>query len=148
MKLDKTLIIALVPPLIAIVLCMAYPYLVRENITFASEQPDFLTYVDKLSVFTLKNDLEPSQAEIRDVFRHEWTLPMAGLYALPDTKTAEPLKLSMIVEAGSRSFCVINSRKMRINDKTDSFTLTSIGQDQVTITYNNGTRETLHVKVY
>jgi len=148
MKLDRTLIIALVPPAVAVIVCMIYPYVVRGELTFTSRQPEFLTYVDKLSVFTLKDDLNPDETEIKDVFRHEWTLPMEGLYPVPDVKALEPITVSMIVQAGPQSYCIINGKKMRVRDKTDRFTLTSIEQDQVTISHKNGTRETLHVKVY
>jgi hypothetical protein len=149
MKLDKTLIPIFMLPVMAIILCIASPYVFRENKNISLEQPEFLTYVDKLSIFTLKADSDPVTDDIHDVFRHEWTLPMAALYGNPPVKSeAEPAKVSMIVEAGGQSYCIINGKKMHLGDKTESIQITSIGPDQVITTYKNGTRETLHVKVY
>jgi hypothetical protein len=149
MKLDKNLIWVLMLPLITLILCIAAPLVFRENKNITLEQPEFLTYVDKLSIFTLKDDSDLAAKDIHDVFRHEWTLPVAALYGTTPVKAeAEPAKVSMIVEAGSQSYCVINGKKMRLGDKTQSFQITSIGPDQVIATYKNGTRETFHVKVY
>ena len=149
MKLDKTLISLFILPLIALTLCSASPYVFRESKNISLEQPEFLTHVDKLSILTLKADSDLAAKDIRDVFRHEWTMPLAALYGNPPVKAeAEPVKVSMIVEAGSQSYCVVNGKKMRLGDKTQSFQITSIGPDQVITTNKNGTRETLHVKVY
>ncbi len=148
MKIDRTLIELFIPALIAMILCMAYPFVVPENRTYTFEQPEFLTYVDKLSIFTMQDDSALAHKDIKDVFRHEWTLPMAAMYMNQETPAAEKVKISMIVDAGSQSFCVINGRRMRVHDKTDLFEITSIGQNQVTIMFKNGTRETHHVKVY
>jgi hypothetical protein len=149
MKLDKNLLLIFMLPLISLILCIASPYVFRENKNISIEQPEFLTYVDKLSIFTLKDDSVLAAKDIRDVFRHEWTMPLAALYGNPLVKAdAEPVRVSMIVEAGSQSYCIINGKKMRLNDKTQSFQITSIGPDQVITTNKNGTRETLHVKVY
>ncbi len=149
MKLDKNLIRLFMLPLIAIILCIASPYIFRENKNITMEQPEFLTYVDKLGIFTLKDDSDLAAKDIRDVFRHEWTMPLDALYGnLPVKADAEPVRVSMIVEAGSQSYCIINGKKMRLGDKTQSFQISSIGPDQVITTNKNGTRETLHVKVY
>ena len=149
MKLDKNLILIFMLPLIALILCIAVPYVFRENKNITLEQPEFLTYVDKLSIFTLKDDSDLAAKDIRDVFRHEWTMPLDALYGNPPVKAeAEPVRVSMIVEAGSQSYCIINGKKMRLGDKTQSFQISSIGPEQVITTNKNGTRETLHVKVY
>jgi len=149
MKLDKNLIRIFMLPLIALIVCIAVPYVFRENKNITLEQPEFLTYVDKLSIFTLKDDSDLAAKDIRDVFRHEWTMPLDALYGNPPVKAkAEPVRVSMIVEAGSQSYCIINGKKMRLGDKTQSFQISSIGPDQVITTNKNGTRETLHVKVY
>ncbi len=145
MKLDKTLAMIFIPPLAAVILCVISPYLIREHKNYTPEQPEFLTYVDKLGVFTLGDDPDPPPKDIRDVFRHEWILPMADPRA---QLTADPVNLTMIVEAGADSYCIINGRQMHLGDKTDNFRITSIGSNQVSITYNNGTREIHHVKVY
>jgi hypothetical protein len=149
MKLDKNLIRLFMLPLIALILCIAFPYVSRENKNITIEQPEFLTYIDKLSILTLKDESDLAAKDILDVFRHEWTMPMDALYGNPPVKAlAEPVKVSMIVEAGGESYCIINGKKMRLGDKTDCFQISSIGPDQVITTYKNGTRETLHVKVY
>jgi hypothetical protein len=149
MKLDKNIIWIFMLPVMALTLCIASPYVFRENKNTTLEQPEFLAYVDKLSIFTLKDDPDLAAKDIHDVFRHEWTMPLAALYENPGIKAqAEPVRVSMIVEAGGESYCIINGKKMRLGDKTDRFQITSIGPDQVITTYKNGTRETHHVKVY
>jgi hypothetical protein len=149
MKLDKNLIWLFMPPVMALILCITFPYIFRENNRVSMEQPEFLTYVDKLSIFTLKDSAGLAYEDIRDVFRHEWTLPLDYLGGNPSVKAlAVPVKVSMIVEAGSQSYCIIDGKKMRLGDKTGGFQITSIGPDQVVTTNKNGTRETHHVKVY
>jgi hypothetical protein len=149
MKLDKNLILIFILPVMAFILCIAYPYVFRENKNISLEQPEFLTYVDKLSIFTLKADPDLAANDIHDVFRHEWALPLDALYGNPPVKAkAEPVKVSMIVEAGAQSYCIINGKKMRLGDTTGGFQITSIGPDQVITTNKNGTRETHHVKVF
>ncbi|HVN71953.1 MAG TPA: hypothetical protein VMU10_08025 [Desulfomonilia bacterium] len=143
MKLDKTIVFLFIPPVIAVILCIMIPFIIRETKALTPEQPEFLTYVDQLTVFTLKGDPGSAPSGIRDVFRHEWTLPQPD--PLPDPV---PITVSMIVEAGDNSYCIINGRKMQRGDKTAGFSVTSIGSDQVTITSNNGTREIHHVKAY
>jgi hypothetical protein len=149
MKLDRNLLVIFILPVIAVILCIALPYVFSENKNISLEQPAFLTYVDKLSIFTLKADPDLAANDIRDVFRHEWALPLDALYGIPPVKAkAEPVTVSMIVEAGSQSYCIINGKKMRLGDKTGGFQITSIGPDQVITTNKSGTRETHHVKVY
>ena len=149
MNLDRNIIWLFMLPVMTLILCMAFPYVFRENKTISLEQPEFLTYVDKLSIFTLKDDSDLAAKDIRDVFRHEWTLPLADLFGnLPVKAVVEPVRVSMIVEAGGESYCIINGKKMRPGDRTQSFQITSIGPDKVITTYKNGTRETHHVKVY
>ena len=145
MKFDKTLVMIFILPLAAVILCLIFPYFIREHKNYTPEQPEFLTYVDKLGVFTLKGDPDTSPKDIRDVFRHEWILPMTDPGAQP---AADPVNLTMIVDAGVDSYCIINGREMHLGDKTDNFRITSIGSNQVCITYHNGTREIHHVKVY
>jgi hypothetical protein len=146
MKIDKEMVMIFLPVLTALILCAMAPYLMREDKGFTPEQPEFLAYVDKLGMITVKEDAGPAPADIKDVFRHEWTMPGFGL---PEQGGgAAPLVVSMVVEAGEDGFCIINGRKMHIGDKTDRFRVTSIGSDSVTLLYQNGTREIRHVKVY
>lgn len=144
MKVDKTLAYIFIPPLMAFTLCVISSYLIHENKNYSPPQPEFLTYVDQLGVFTLKGDDDPSSRDIKDVFRHEWTLPTTN----PMINQGTPIHVSMIVEGSANSYCIINGQKMYTGDKTNLFKVTSIGSDQVIITYQNGTREIHHVKVY
>jgi hypothetical protein len=148
MKFDKTLVMIFIPPLAAVILCVISPYLIREHKNYTPEQPEFLTYVDKLGLFTLKGDPDTSPKDIRDVFRREWILPVANPLGNPGGSAADPVNLTMIVEAGVDSYCIMNGREMHLGEKTDNFQITSIGSNQVCITYHNGTREIHHVKVY
>jgi hypothetical protein len=154
-KIDNRIIYLVISPLIAVILCAVSPYVLPKNTSFTPEQPEFLTYVDKLSVFTIKGEQDPPANNIKDVFRHEWTGLIPNLDALTairntgGVKPAPPsVSVSMIVDEGKNSYCIINGRKMHRRDKADNFRITSIGKDFVTIIYKNGTRETHHVKVY
>lgn len=146
MKIDNTLVYIFIPPLIAVILCVLSPHLIATKKNFVMDQPEFLNYVDKLSVITLKDDTNPALYDIKDVFRHEWILPIGDI--LGGEAVHEPVKVSMIVAAGLESYCIIDGRKMGLGARTDRYQITSIGQQDVTITYKNGTRETHHVKVY
>jgi hypothetical protein len=151
--IERKVVSLFIPPIIAIVLCTISSLVLPDSRNFSPEQPEFLAYVDQLSVFTVKGEKDIPASHIRDVFRHEWTglLPnLDGYTAIMNTGGVNPAPISvtMIVGSGRAGYCIINGRKMRIGDKTDSFKLTSIKSHSVTVKYKNGTRETYHVKIY
>ena len=151
--IEKRVVSLFIPPIIAIVLCTISSLVLPDSRNFSPEQPEFLAYVDQLSVFTIKGEKDIPARHIRDVFRHEWTglLPnLEGYAAIRNTGGVNPAPISvtMIVGSGRAGYCIINGRKMRIGDKTDSFRLTSIKSHSVTVKYKNGTRETYNVKIY
>ncbi len=114
-------------------------------------QPEFLSSIDQLSLFTMEDHQDNPAGGTRDVFRHEWILDSGDLSPFPDpenTPVSPPVQVTMIVDSGSGAYCIINGKKMRPGDKTDSFRVTSIGKDHVILTYNNGTRENHNVKAY
>jgi hypothetical protein len=151
--IERRVVSLFIPPIIAIVLCTISSLVLPDSRNFSPEQPEFLAYVDQLSVFTIKGEKDIPASHIRDVFRHEWTgfLPnLDGFAAIRNTGGVNPASMSvtMIVGSGKDGYCIINGRKMRIGDKTDSFRLTSIKSHSVTVKYKNGTRETYNVKIY
>ena len=151
--IEKRVVSLFIPPIIAIVLCTISSLVLPDSRNFSPEQPEFLAYVDQLSVFTIKGEKDIPASHIRDVFRHEWTglLPnLEGYAAIRNTGGVNPapILVTMIVGSGKAGYCIINGRKMRIGDKTDSFRLTSIKSHSVTVKYKNGTRETYNVKIY
>jgi hypothetical protein len=151
--IERKVVSLFIPPIIAIVLCTISSLVLPDSRNFSPEQPEFLAYVDQLSVFTIKGEKEIPVNQIRDVFRHEWTgvLPnLDGCAAIRNTGGVNPAPVSvtMIVGSGRAGYCIINGRKMRIGDKTGSFRLTSIKSHSVTVKYKNGTRETYNVKIY
>jgi len=151
--IEKRVVSLFIPPIIAIVLCTISSLVLPDCRNFSPEQPEFLAYVDQLSVFTIKGEKDIPASHIRDVFRHEWTglLPnLEGYAAIRNTGGVNPapILVTMIVGSGKAGYCIINGRKMRIGDKTDSFRLTSIKSHSVTVKYKNGTRETYNVKIY
>jgi hypothetical protein len=151
--IEKRVVSLFIPPIIAIVLCTISSLVLPDCRNFSPEQPEFLAYVDQLSVFTIKGEKDIPASHIRDVFRHEWTglLPnLEGYAAIRNTGGVNPapILVTMIVGSGKAGYCIINGRKMRIGDKTDSFRLTSIKSHSVTVKHKNGTRETYNVKIY
>jgi len=58
------------------------------------------------------------------------------------------VRVSMIVQNGPNAYSIINGKKMKPGDSADFFTLVSIDKSSVTISYNNGAEETVHVKTY
>ncbi|HOS96407.1 MAG TPA: hypothetical protein PLR71_13330 [Deltaproteobacteria bacterium] len=150
MKVDTKLIILVLIPVAGIFLCMASSLLVRGPVPYSPSQPEFLGVVDQLSLFTLTGDEGTGAANMRDVFRHEWTA--TSLPAIPDTEHTAQVRpaprVTMVVDAGRDSFCIVNGKKMRVGESAGDFRVVAIGKDQVTITYHNGTRETHHVKAF
>jgi len=158
MKIDNRILLLIILPVSALVLCSLSSFVLPRDSGFTPEQPEFLTYVDALSVFNETSRQEQPPSGVRDIFRHEW-IGMPEVQALPALYSSggliKPLKplpqevtVSMIVSSGNDSYCIINDKKMRLGDRADNFKVTSIQKDQVTITYQNGTRETHHVKLY
>lgn len=159
MKIDNRILLLVILPAAALILCSLSSFVLPKDSGFTPEQPEFLTYVDALSVFNETGRQEQPPSGVRDIFRHEW-IGLPEMQALPALYSSgglmnSPLPLpqqeatvSMIVSAGSDSYCIINDKKMGLGDKSEKFKVTSIQKDQVTITYQNGTRETHHVKPY
>lgn len=151
MKVDRTIVMLFIPPVAGLVICLLAATVLPSSRPYTPEHPEFLTTIDQLSLFTLKGSADPEVKGIRDVFRHEWTMPvLPGIHGITSPADAVPasIQVSMIVEAGEYSYCIVNGKKMRLGDRTDRFRVTSIGDSQVVITLKNGTREILHVKAY
>ncbi|MDT8273349.1 MAG: hypothetical protein RRA35_09185 [Desulfomonilia bacterium] len=57
------------------------------------KQPEFLSYVDQLSLFTARKESEPQFLHIRDVF-------------VKTTPSVRSITVSLIVESPAGSFCI------------------------------------------
>lgn len=151
MNFDRKVPLLFTPPVLAAVACLAFSLALPDDVTYRPAQPEFLTSIDRLSLFTMADDRDDPAGNMRDVFRHEWMVapkdpsPPAEPEGKRDTP---PVKVTMIVDSGDESFCIVNGRKMRTGDRADGFSVTSIGKDHVIITHKNGTRENHHVKAY
>jgi hypothetical protein len=151
MKIDGKIPVLFIPALLAVFLCLGSSLVLSDNSRYDPVQPKFLSLIDQLSLFTMEGYQNPQVMGIKDVFRHEWTMTSDDLsqYSVPQAPPeALSISVTMIVEAGRDSFCILNGKRMNPGEKTDSFRVTSIGKDHVTITYNNGNREIHHVKAY
>ncbi len=150
MKVDTKLIILVLIPVAGVILCMGSSLLVRGPAPYSPSQPEFLGVIDQLSLFTLTGEEGTGAATMKDVFRHEWTASSLPDFAdTENTVQVRPaVRVTMIVDAGKDSFCIVNGKKMRIGESAGDFRVIAIEKDQVTITYHNGTRETHHVKAF
>jgi len=135
MKIDKSMITLFASPVIAIGVCIAIYVLVPQRTDFEIEQPEFLNYVDQLSLYSSHIDETRPDPYIKDVF-HKHALE------------TEPVVVSLIVKSPNRSYSIINGKKMAVGDRSCSFRLSAIHKDSITITYANGSKETFHVKPY
>ena len=154
MKIDRRIVILFLPPLVACLICALAAVIIPRPVPRAPSRPDFLNTIDHLSMVTTQPPRHTPLTLVRDVFRHEWKVPEDAM-ATPEPAVAvtpqpmmEPVRVSMIVQDGEQSFCIVDGRKMRIGDTTERFRVLSIARDRVTIQYNDGTRETYHVKPY
>lgn len=154
MKLDRRIVILFLPPLAACLICLLTTVLMPKPVMRAPARPDFLNTIDHLSMVTAQAPPEAASLLIKDIFRREWKATEEDLAAPAPVKDetpqamAEPVHVSMIVEEGKLSFCIVDGRKMHAGDANERFRVLSIGQDRVTLQYTNGTRETYHVKPY
>ncbi|HPI91580.1 MAG TPA: hypothetical protein PLT09_00905 [Deltaproteobacteria bacterium] len=151
MRIDVKLAVLFIFPIMACIFCFASAFLLPNTARYSPAHPEFLSTIDQLSLFTMEGSEDVPAGGIRDVFRHEWTLSSSNLTPYPDTQAlpiSQPPRVTMIMEGGLGSFCIINGKKMYLGDRTDTFRVTALGKDSVTITYQNGTRETHHVKAY
>ncbi len=135
MGIDRKILLLFALPCIGALLGMLAYMAVPTETNFVPDRPEFLTYVDQLTLYTSHVRENDNSEPLQDVFLH-------------NTPGEEPVTVSMIVKNGSRSYVIIDGRKMNVGDTTEAFTLMSIDRNSVTVAYQNGTRETLHVKGY
>lgn len=135
MRIDRKIIFLLSVPPVCLLLCFIIFMVIPEQKNVAPDRPEFLNYVDQLSTYSQSIGEEKIPYRLRDVFYH-------------DTIGKAPVIVSMIVRNGSGVYSIINGKKMEPGDRADFFTLVSIDKASVTIAYNNGAEETVHVKTY
>lgn len=151
MNFDRRIALLFIPHAIAIAACAAIFAFLPDRTMHQEGPPEFLAAVDKLHQFTLDPATTDSPVPVKDAFRHEWTVDPSGYAPAADTGASTSpsgITVSMIVDAGSESYCIINGIKMHTGDKGTSFTVGPIEKDRVTIIHSNGTREIYHVKAY
>ncbi|MBN2298313.1 MAG: hypothetical protein JXM72_06940 [Deltaproteobacteria bacterium] len=135
MKIDRKILFLLSTPLLCVLLCLLAYMILPDQKNFIPDRPEFLTYVDQLSTYSQSIKKGDIPYRLRDVFYR-------------DTIEQAPVTVSMIVKHGSKGYSIINGKRMEPGDAADFFTLVSIDKTSVTIAYNNGAEETVHVKTY
>ncbi|MGC9323978.1 MAG: hypothetical protein ACP5G0_04430 [Desulfomonilia bacterium] len=132
---QKRILILFASPLIAILLCVSSSLVLTDDRNVTLEQPEFLSYVDQLSLFTVEKEHSPELVHIRDVF----------IKSAPEPRN---ISVNLIVESNSGTYCIINGEKLRVGQSGDGFELSSIDRHSVTLTFPDGSKETINVKVY
>ncbi len=145
MKIDTGILALFASPLIALLAGIVMLLFTSGHTPYVPDRPEFLAYIDQLG-FSSQESTPPGSAEsIRNVFS-------PGIPGEENSsqrpETIAPVFVSMIVENGTKSFCVINGKKMQVGDNTGTFVVKAIKKDAITIRYRSGIEETIHVKVY
>jgi len=144
-KIDTGILALFASPLIALLAGIVMLLFTSGHTPYVPDRPEFLAYIDQLG-FSSQESTPPGSAEsIRNVFS-------PGIPGEENSsqrpETIAPVFVSMIVENGTKSFCVINGKKMQVGDNTGTFVVKAIKKDAITIRYRSGIEETIHVKVY
>ncbi len=145
MKIDAGVLALFASPLIALLTCIIMLLFLSGHTPYVPDRPEFLTYIDRLGFSSQESTPPDAAGSIKNVFS-AYSPDEEDVSQGPDT--LPPVFVSMIVENGTKSFCVIDGRKIQVGDETGAFTLKAIEKDAVTIRYTNGVEETIHVKVY
>ncbi|HPD21835.1 MAG: hypothetical protein ACOX3E_15170 [Desulfomonilia bacterium] len=145
MKIDTGILALFASPLIALLAGIVMLLFTSGHTPYVPDRPEFLAYIDQLG-FSSQESTPPGSAEsIRNVFS-------PGIPGEENSsqgpEAIAPVFVSMIVENGTKSFCVINGKKMQVGDNTGTFVVKAIKKDAITIRYRSGIEETIHVKVY
>lgn len=156
MKPDAKILILFAFPVLAALACAAMTFVLPEAKPYVPNRPVFLNYLDQLGVSSESSKQISFSESIRNVFSYEdqseepvEEIPIEDTdYVVEAPAANTPVTISMLVESGSKSFSVINGKKMRVGDSTASFALTAIRNNSVTIRHSDGTLETIHVKAY
>ncbi|HDP24455.1 MAG TPA: hypothetical protein ENN34_03330 [Deltaproteobacteria bacterium] len=131
----RNIVYLFVSPVIAVLLCISSTLVLTDEGAYSMKQPDFLSYVDQLSLFTVGKEIEPEFLHIRDVF-------------VKTTPSARNITVSLIVESPAGSFCIINGQRLSLGESGDGFILTSFDRDSVSLSFPDGTKETFYVTAY
>lgn len=152
MKLDPKIMALLATPFIALLACVIMSFVLPDPKPFAPARPDFLNYIDQLSVSSENYQKSTFAEGIRNVFSHEKPVDDVPAEVIGDTIVQPiehpPVSVSMLVAGSVNSFSVINGKKMRVGERSGSFTLTAIRKNSVTVRHLDGIEETIHVKAY
>lgn len=148
MKIDGRLLVLFTFLPIAIVGCFLVTFLSTEPKPFVPERPQFLSFIDQMGVSRENIHTGSATETIRNVFIHEDPVHEEAIVTVERPTTHVPVSVSMVVDNGSKSFVMINGRKMYPGEKTVSFTLKAIHKNLIVIRYHDGIEETVHVKAY
>ncbi len=130
---DRRIITLFVFPIIALLACMAAALLIPEDKPFIPDQHALLEYVNELRLSAEASLAPADSVPIRDVF----------LRPLGQRGT---VTISLVVQASSGAYAIVNGQRLGPGERTDDFCLAAISGDAVTLTYNDGSKETFHVK--
>ena len=156
MKMDGRLLVLFTFLPIAVIGCTLVTFLTAEPKPFVPERPQFLSFIDQMGVSQENIRTGDTAENIRNVFPHAETVHGGPVHEVPITTTErpaahnthDPVSVSMVVDNGSKSFVMINGRKMYPGESSGSFTLKAIHKNLIVIRYNDGVEETVHVKAY
>ncbi len=150
MKIDGRLLVLFTFLPVAIIGCILVTFLSAEPRPYIPERPQFLTFIDQLGVSQKDIFTGAATEDIRNVFIHEAPVHEKAVITAerPQAYAHDPVAVNMVVDNGSKSFVMINGRKMHPGESTESFTLRAIHKNLIVIRYHDGIEETVHVKAY
>ena len=115
---------------------------------FQPAPPDISTPRLPLWNFSIPDGLDTpwKQAEEHDHTRVEDPFKFTSIISVDGKEEKLPrLELSMVIRAGSRSFCRINGRLYHIHEKGPDFTVEKIGSRYVDARMNNGSIKRIYL---
>ncbi len=133
----KTLLFYVFPG-IAFAACAIIALVGPRQKDFTLDTPRFFYSIDRMSVCYQDPSNPEIPRNIRNVFR----------YSSDVVQRDNPIKVSLIVKSPNGSYAVINGKKIKRGQSYKNFVITSIAADSITIRYNSGSKEIIHVKVY
>ncbi|MRR14204.1 hypothetical protein EG833_01990 [archaeon] len=151
MKIDGRLVLLFTFPLIAVMGCTLITLFSPDPKPFVPGRPQFLSIIDQLGVTRENIHSGAATENIRNVFVHVEPVHEEA-EIITERPTAhyshDPVSVSMVVDNGSKSYGMINGKKMYPGESTESFILKAIHKNLIVIRYHDGIEETVHVKAY
>lgn len=133
----KTLLFCVFPG-IALFTCLVIALIGPRQKNFTLDTPGFLYSIDRMSICYQDPSGPKIPQRIRNVF----------LYTAKGAQGNSSIDVSLIVKSANASYAVINGKQVKRGQRYRDFVVMSIADDAITIRYNSGSREVIHVKAY